>query len=101
MTESEASSNSSGTDTDPVSALRAEFAQQFDALKAEFAEQMDSVKQENDRLKEQNASLNRELVRSALTTPAQPAPEPTAEELHEQEVQRLAERTLGIMRYRS
>lgn len=84
---------------DALAQMRDEFAQQFKELKDAF----ESERKEKDeliaQLKEQNQGLQRALVRSAVTEPPkEEVKEKTEEELYQEEIDRLAKRSLELMK---
>lgn len=88
------------TIVDPVVQLRDEMQAQFAELKTSFEA---SLKEKDDmivQLKEQNTSLQRALVRSAVTdAPKQETPK-SEEELYKEKIDKLAERTKHFMEIR-
>ena len=90
--------NSPETQVDPIQSLRDEFAEQFATLKQSFESQLSERDETITKLKEENDSLHRALVRSAMTTPATPAPVKTEQDIYNERVQALAEKTLNLMR---
>lgn len=84
---------------DTLAKMRDEFAAQFkelkDAFEAERAEKDKLIAE----LKEQNQGLQRALVRSAVTDPPkEEAKEKTEEEIYKEEIDRLAKRSLELMK---
>lgn len=86
------------TQSDPIQALRDEFAEQFATLKQSFESQISERDETITKLKEENDSLHRALVRSAMTTPVAPAPVKTEQDVYNDRIQGLAEKTLRLMR---
>lgn len=78
---------------DPVSQLRDEMAAQFDELKKAFAEETSEKDKLIADLKEQNKSLQRALVRSAVNDPPAKEAEKTSEDLYNEKVQALAKKS--------
>lgn len=86
--------------TDPVVQLRDEMNAQFNELKQSFET---SLKEKDDliaQLKEQNTGLQRALVRSAVMDPPKVEVPKTEEQIYADEVDRLAKRTIEIMKNR-
>lgn len=83
--------------SDPIQRLRDEMAEQFAALKQSFESQLSERDSQITKLKEENDSLHRALVRSAMTTPPAETPK-TEEQLYNEQVQELADRTLQKMK---
>lgn len=83
---------------DPIQRLRDEMAEQFAALKQSFESQLSERDSQITKLKEENDSLHRALVRSAMTTPPTEVPK-TEEQLYDEQVQELADRTLQKMKH--
>lgn len=98
MSESPESPETQETQNDPIVQLRNEFNEQFAALKSSFessiAERDDTIS----KLKEENDSLHRALIRSAMTEPA-PAPK-SEQDLYKEQVESLAKKTLSYMSLR-
>lgn len=83
---------------DPVVALRDEMNAQFNELKASFEA---SIREKDDliaQLKEQNTGLQRALVRSAVMDPPKQEHVPTEEELYQEKVKMLSDKTLKMMK---
>lgn len=82
-------------EVDPIAKLRDEMSEQFQTLKASF----ETAVQERDeiitKLQEENDSLHRALVRSAMTEPA-PAPK-SEKQIYDETVRKLADKTLRYM----
>lgn len=83
---------------DPIVALRNEFAEQFTALKTSYEEVTRQQTELINQLKEENDSLHRALIRSAVTP--QPAPEKTPEQLYEDRIQQISRKALDMMAQR-
>lgn len=88
----------SDTPVDPIQSLRDEFAEQFSTLKQSFESQLSERDDTITKLKEENDSLHRALIRSAMTTPVAPVQPKTEQELYNERIQELAEKTLAYMR---
>lgn len=83
---------------DPIIALRNEFSEQFATLKASFEQ---TNKENNEliaKLKEENDALHRALVRSALNPEPVPVKEKTEEEIYNDRIKELANRTIELMK---
>lgn len=83
---------------DAVSALRDEMNEQFAQLKASFEAQMQEKEAELVRLKDENQSLHRALVRSAVMDAPKEEKPKTERELYEDRIKVLADKTLRLMR---
>lgn len=86
--------------TDPIVQLRDEMSAQFAELKASFET---SLKEKDDiiaQLKEQNTGLQRALVRSAVTDPPKQEEPKTEQQLYEEKLAQLVERTKHYMELR-
>lgn len=88
------------TITDPVVQLRDEMNAQFAEMKSSFEASLKEKDELIAQLKEQNQGLQRALVRSAVMDPPKVEVPKTEEELYEENVKRLSERTLNIMKAR-
>lgn len=95
--ETGASSESQDATVNPVEALKAEFTKQFEDLKTSFSKELETLKQENETLKTQNNDLNRALVRSTVIPTTEPPKPKTEEELYQEQINALAEKTLKRM----
>lgn len=85
---------------DPITALRNEFQEQFTALKSSFDAQRTEMEETITKLRDENDSLHRALIRSAINpTPSEPKPK-TEEELYNEKVSELAEKTKRYMSLR-
>ena len=82
---------------DPIQALRDEMAEQFAQLKASFESQVSERDARIVELTEQNTSLQRALVRSAMTEPPKASEKKTEKEVYDDTVKTLAEKTLMYM----
>ena len=82
---------------DPIQTLRDEMAEQFATLKQSFESQISERDSQITKLKEENDSLHRALIRSAMTTPPAETPK-TEEQLYTEQVQELADKTLQKMK---
>lgn len=77
-----------------IDSLKEEFEKQLNDLRSEFQSSMSEKDATIEQLKSDNEELRRSLVRSALTSaPAEPAPEKTEEELYQEKVTALYERS--------
>ena len=88
------------TITDPVVALRDEMNAQFNELKTSFEASLKEKEELIAQLKEQNTSLQRALVRSAVMDPPKVEEPKTEEEMYQEQVDNLAKKTLDIMKAR-
>lgn len=82
---------------DPIQKLRDEMAEQFATLKQSFESELSERDSQITKLKEENDSLHRALIRSAMTTPPTEVPK-TEEQLYSEQVQELADKTLQKMK---
>lgn len=79
--------------TDALTALQTELSN----LKQAFEQQSKDYQDTITKLQQENTSLQRSLIRNALT-PEQPAPQPkTEEQIYEENIQQLADKTLLYM----
>lgn len=79
--------------TDALTTLQNELATLKQAFESQKQEYQDTIT----KLQQENTSLQRSLIRNALT-PEQPAPQPkTEEELYNENIQQLADKTLLYM----
>ena len=79
--------------TDALTALQTELSN----LKQAFEQQSKDYQDTITKLQQENTSLQRSLIRNALT-PEQPAPQPkTEEELYNENIQQLADKTIRYM----
>lgn len=85
---------------DPVVQLRDEMNAQFSELKASFEQTLKEKDELIEKLKEQNTGLQRALVRSAVTDPPRQKPVKSDEELYQEKIKALAERTRQYMKQR-
>lgn len=85
---------------DPVVQLRDEMNAQFNELKQSFEATLKEKEELISQLKEQNTGLQRALVRSAVMDPPKVEEPKTEEQLYNEEVARLSQRTLEIMKRR-
>ena len=82
---------------DPIQALRDEMAEQFAQLKSSFESQISERDARIVELTEQNTSLQRALVRSAMTEPPKAPENKTEKEVYDDTIKALAEKTLMYM----
>ena len=82
---------------DPIQTLRDEMAEQFAQLKASFESQVSERDTRIVELTEQNTSLQRALVRSAMTEPPKAPEKKTDKEVYDDTIQALADKTLKYM----
>lgn len=97
MADSESKNDTPPTDqeeyTDALTALQNELS----TLKQAFEQQSKDYQDTITKLQQENTSLQRSLIRNALT-PEQPAPQPkTEEELYNENIQQLADKTIRYM----
>ena len=97
MTQDSESKNDTPTEqeeyTDALTTLQAELSN----LKQAFETQQKQYEDAITKLQQENTSLQRSLIRNALT-PEQPAPQPkTEEELYNENIQQLADKTIRYM----
>lgn len=82
---------------DPIQVLRDEMAEQFAQLKASFESQVSERDARIVELTEQNTSLQRALVRSAMTEPPKVPEKKSEKEVYDDTIKTLAEKTLRYM----
>lgn len=79
--------------TDALTTLQAELSN----LKQAFESQQKQYEDTITKLQQENTSLQRSLIRNALT-PEQPVPQPkTEEQIYEENIQQLADKTIRYM----
>ena len=78
----------------PIEQLRNEFQEQFAALKASFEQSNQEKDEKILQLEGENKDLHKALLQSAFTTPPAPQePEKTEEELYNERIQNLFEKS--------
>lgn len=81
---------------DPIAKLRSEFQEQFSTLKQSFEEEnkknLDTITQ----LQKENEDLHRALIRSAQLPPEQKPPEKTPEQIYQEKIIELADKSIAI-----
>ncbi len=82
----------------PIEQLRNEFAEQFATLKESFEQSSKQKDEEIAQLKSHNKELERALIRSAVHDP--PAPQKTEQDIYNDKVKELADKTLSYMKQR-
>ena len=82
----------------PIAQLRNEFAEQFATLKESFEQSSKQKDEEIPQLKTHNKELERALIRSAVHDP--PAPQKTEQDIYNDKVKELADKTLSYMKQR-
>lgn len=88
-------------ETDPITALRDEFAEQFASLKASFEAQTAEYEKTISSLKSENDSLHRALIRTAVNPqPTEPKPK-SEQDIYNEKVSELAEKTKRLMSMRA
>ena len=91
-------SDETPTEVNPIEQLRNEFAEQFNSLKTSFES---SIKEKDDlieQLQSHNKELERALIRSAVHDP--PAPQKSEQDIYNDKVKALADKTLSYMKQR-
>lgn len=83
---------------DPIVALRNEFQEQFATLKDSFEKSNKEKDELIAKLTEENDALHRAIVRSAVNPEPVPVKEKTEEEIYNERIQELANKTLEYMR---
>lgn len=79
--------------TDALTALRQELSNLKQSFESQSKEYQDTIT----KLQQENTSLQRSLIRNALT-PEQPAPQPkTEEQIYEENIKQLADKTIHYM----
>ena len=86
---------------DPITKLRDEFQEQFDALKASFESQAKEMESTITKLKDENDSLHRALIRSAVNPQPVDTPPKSEEDIYNDTINALAEKTKRLMSLRS
>lgn len=80
---------------DLIAQIRDEMNAQFQEMKKAFESQVAELTAQNQKLQEDNKGLQAALVRSAVADPPAPAPkEKTPEELYQEQVDAIAQKTL-------
>ena len=90
----------SDTQADAISKLRDEMSEQFAQLKSSFESELAERDSRIVELTEQNTSLQRALVRSAMTEPTPAPKQKTEKEVYDETISALADRTLRYMSLR-
>ena len=88
------------TQGDAIARLRDEMAEQFAQLKSSFESEIAARDSRIVELTEQNTSLQRALVRSAMTEPTSTPKPKTEKEVYDDTIKALAEKTLRLMSMR-
>lgn len=88
------------TDSNPYEQLKSEMQAQYNELRSAF----EAATKEKDeliaQLQQSNQDLQRALLRSAFTEgPSQPAPEKTPEQVYEENIKTLFEKSKAYQRY--
>lgn len=90
----------SDTQADAISKLRDEMTEQFAQLKSSFESEIAQRDSRITELTEQNTSLQRALVRSAMTEPTSAPKQKTEKEVYDETISALADKTLRYMSLR-
>lgn len=88
------------TQADAFSKLRDEMSEQFAQLKSSFESELAERDSRIVELTEQNTSLQRALVRSAMTEPTPVPKQKTEKEVYDETISALADKTLRYMSLR-
>ena len=81
---------------DAISKLRSEFQEQFNTLKETFDAENKKNLETISKLTKENEDLHRALVRSAQLPPEQTAKEKTPEEIYQEKIIALADKSIAI-----
>lgn len=80
--------------TDALTALQTELSNLKQAFESQKQEYQDTIT----KLQQENTSLQRSLIRNALTPEATPPQPKTEEELYNENINQLADKTLNLMK---
>lgn len=80
--------------TDALTALQTELSNLKQAFESQKQEYQDTIT----KLQQENTSLQRSLIRNALTPEAAPPQPKTEEELYNENINQLADKTLNLMK---
>ena len=80
---------------DPIAKLRDEFQSQFSTLKQTFEEENKKNLDIISSLKKENEDLHRALIRSAQLPPVQQVPEKTPEQIYQERISELAQKSIA------
>lgn len=81
---------------DAISKLRSEFQEQFNTMKETFAAENKKNLETISKLTKENEDLHRALVRSAQLPPEQTVKEKTPEEIYQEKILALADKSIAI-----
>ena len=80
--------------TDALTALQTELSNLKQAFESQSKDYQDTIT----KLQQENTSLQRSLIRNALTPEATPPQPKTEEELYNENINQLADKTLNLMK---
>ena len=95
-TKTETSEGEAPPADDAISKLRNEFQEQFNTMKETFAAENKKNLETISQLTKENEDLHRALVRSAQLPPEQTAKEKTPEEIYQEKIIALADKSIAI-----
>lgn len=91
MSEETSQSNMDSQTSDPYAVMRDEMNTAMNELRTEFSKLMSEKDAELDKLRQENSNLQRAVVRNMMTP--QPEPAKSEQELYEERIMTLADRT--------
>lgn len=91
MSEETSQSNMDSQPSDPYAVMRDEMNTAMNELRTEFSKLMSEKDAELDKLRQENSNLQRAVVRNMMTP--QPEPAKSEQELYEERIMTLADRT--------